>query len=135
MGHQSGREHVCTAYPEVPHLADRRLRRFASAILLRPFKVDKAKQQQADGTPPPPPMSEYEQQVELKRRLRTMLENELLIPRELIFLTRCQRMMQANNQVCRQNRSLNSRSYQVCAQSLGSPSPRINITAHVGLAL
>jgi len=83
---------------------------FASAILLRPFKVDKNKQNK--DSEPLPQLSEYEQQVELKRRLRTMLENELLIPRELIFLTRCQRMMQANN------------------QALGSPSPRINITAH-----
>lgn len=59
-----------------------------------------------------------------------MLENEQLIPRvclsktpfvgpiadvfkELIFLTRCQRMMQANNQL------------------LGSPSARVNLTAKV----
>lgn len=83
---------------------------FASAILLRPFKVDKSKMDK--NKPPPVELTEYEQQVELKRRLRTMLQNEALIPRELIFLTRCQRMMQANN------------------QSLGSPSPRINLTAH-----
>ncbi|KAK1921885.1 putative mitochondrion protein [Papiliotrema laurentii] len=80
---------------------------FASAILLRPFQVQKHKK----GKNPGPELSQYEQQVELKRRFKTMLENEQLIPRELIFLSRCQRMMQANNQV------------------LGSPSSRVNLTA------
>ncbi|WVF67199.1 hypothetical protein IAT40_001947 [Kwoniella sp. CBS 6097] len=82
---------------------------FASAILLRPFQVNKhkkgGKKDQA------PEKTQYEQQVELKQRMKTMLENEQLIPRELIFLTRCQRMMQANNQL------------------LGSPSSRVNLTA------
>ncbi|GFZ51505.1 hypothetical protein JCM24511_09272 [Saitozyma sp. JCM 24511] len=80
---------------------------FASAILLRPFQVRKNRQQKEEK----PELSQYEQQVELKRRMKTMLENEQLIPRELIFLTRCQRMMQANNQL------------------LGSPSSRVNLTA------
>ncbi|WVQ81633.1 hypothetical protein IAT38_003757 [Cryptococcus sp. DSM 104549] len=80
---------------------------FASAILLRPFQVKKGGKKEAAE----PEKSQFEQQVEMKRRLKTMLENEKLIPRELIFLTRCQRMMQANNQV------------------LGSPSSRVNLTA------
>ncbi|GHJ89785.1 hypothetical protein NliqN6_6187 [Naganishia liquefaciens] len=85
---------------------------FASAILLRPFQVDK-RRRAAQNLPEEPPKSEYEQQVELKQRLRNMLANEALIPRELIFITRNQRMSQANN------------------QTIGSLSPRINITAHV----
>lgn len=48
--------------------------RFASAILLRPFRVNKQPKEHVE-------LSEYEQQVELKRRLKTMLENEQLIPR------------------------------------------------------
>lgn len=48
--------------------------RFASAILLRPFRVNKQSKEHVQ-------LSEYEQQVELKRRLQTMLENEQLIPR------------------------------------------------------
>ncbi|WWC64250.1 uncharacterized protein I303_106859 [Kwoniella dejecticola CBS 10117] len=80
---------------------------FASAILLRPFQVNKNKKQKEKI----PEKSQYEQQVELKERMKKMLENEQLIPRELIFLTRCQRMMQANNQL------------------LGSPSSRVNLTA------
>ncbi|KAK8843490.1 hypothetical protein IAR55_007150 [Kwoniella newhampshirensis] len=87
---------------------------FASAILLRPFQVNKLKVkkgQEKVETQEEKDKSQYEQQVELKRRLRTMLENEQLIPRELIFLGRCQRMMQANNQL------------------LGSPSSRVNLTA------
>ena len=80
-----------------------------------------------------PQKTEYELQVELKARFKTMLENEQLIPRvrtpicraskvltrfvqELIFIARCQRMMQANNQL------------------LGSPSNRINLTAKVCLS-
>ncbi|WVQ64100.1 uncharacterized protein L199_002259 [Kwoniella botswanensis] len=81
---------------------------FASAILLRPFQVNKHKNKKQDKLPE---KSQYEQQVELKARMKKMLENEQLIPRELIFLTRCQRMMQANNQL------------------LGSPSSRVNLTA------
>ncbi|WVN91171.1 uncharacterized protein L203_106426 [Cryptococcus depauperatus CBS 7841] len=80
---------------------------FASAILLRPFQVKRDMKKEKKHQE----LSTYEQQVELKNRLRAMLENERLIPRELIFLARCQRMMQANNQV------------------LGSPSSRVNLTA------
>jgi aarF domain-containing kinase len=63
--------------------------------------------------------------MDAKATLRAILESEKLIPRvrpsscvmsmltsqELIFLGRCQRMLQANNQM------------------LGSPSSRVNITA------
>ncbi|KAJ9118281.1 hypothetical protein QFC22_004192 [Naganishia vaughanmartiniae] len=84
---------------------------FASAILLRPFQVDK-RRQAAQKLAEEKPKTEYEQQVELKQKMKTMLANEALIPRELIFITRNQRMSQANN------------------QTIGSLSPRINITAH-----
>ncbi|KZT52596.1 ABC1-domain-containing protein [Calocera cornea HHB12733] len=57
-------------------------------------------------------MSRFEQERSVKLLLKTMLQNEQLIPREIIFITRCMRMMQANN------------------QALGSPSNRINILAH-----
>lgn len=50
--------------------------RFASAILLRPFRVNRANK-----TKETVQLSEYEQQVELKKRLKSMLENEQLIPR------------------------------------------------------
>ncbi|BEI98336.1 hypothetical protein CcaverHIS631_0306350 [Cutaneotrichosporon cavernicola] len=61
--------------------------------------------------PPRPPKTEYEIQMEVKAQFKALLESEQLIPRELIFVGRCQRMLQANNQL------------------LGSPSERINITA------
>lgn len=80
---------------------------FASATLLKPTTVKKEErhgeaQQQK---------SAHQAQNELKERMRTMLENEQLIPRELIFLARSMRMVQAVN------------------QGLGSPSNRINILA------
>lgn len=49
---------------------------FASAILLRPFRVS-----QKQDVNPGPELSQYEQQVELKKRMKMMLENEQLIPR------------------------------------------------------
>jgi hypothetical protein len=58
--------------------------RFASAILLRPFQVKKREEKKDEK----PELSQYEQQVELKRRLKTMLENEQLIPRVSSFRTR-----------------------------------------------
>lgn len=66
----------------------------ASATLLRPHRL--RKKITADATAS---QTTYEQQTGLKDRLRAMLENEKLIPRELIFLARSMRMMQANNQV------------------------------------
>jgi hypothetical protein len=82
MGDRFGREHVScfsTAFSIRPSPDADPVTRFASAILLRPFKVDKSKQNKND--PPKKELTEYEQQVELKRRLRTMLANEALIPR------------------------------------------------------
>ena len=71
---------------------------FASAITLRPFQVDKNQAelaQQKDAKP----KTDYELQVELKERIRNMLENEQKIPRELIFVGRAQRITQSLNQV------------------------------------
>lgn len=83
---------------------------FASATLLRPTTVKKEDRPKptvdADGK------TAHQAQRELKERLKTMLENEQLIPRELIFLARSMRMVQAVN------------------QGLGSPSNRINILAY-----
>lgn len=73
MGHSTRCQHVSRGHAK----SSANDARFASAILLRPFQVNKRKKQkQAEK-----PMSEYEQQVELKRRMKTMLENEQLIPR------------------------------------------------------
>lgn len=87
---------------------------FASAILLRPTRLKTRRNQ----TKTPDilareKMTEYELQLEMKAKLKAMLDNEKLIPRELIFLVRAQRMLQSANQV------------------LGSPSNRVNITASV----
>jgi aarF domain-containing kinase len=54
--------------------------------LLRPFQVNKNKRAKAEEKP----KTEYEQQVELKQRLKSMLENEQLIPRvSLLILVTC----------------------------------------------
>ncbi|EJU01669.1 ABC1-domain-containing protein [Dacryopinax primogenitus] len=84
---------------------------FASATLLRPTRL-KRKQPEKKVEEPQTQMSRFEQERSLKVLLKTLLENEQLIPREIIFITRTMRMMQANN------------------QALGSPSNRINILAH-----
>lgn len=72
MGYRPGRQHVSP-------LPVRLTIRFASAILLRPFQVNKNKKD-ATGQPEVA-KSDYERQVELKTRLKSMLENEQLIPR------------------------------------------------------
>jgi len=82
---------------------------FASATLLRPFRTRKQKRPASDSPGAP---GSFEAQISVKEKLKNMLQNEKLIPRELVFLTRCMRMMQANN------------------QTLGSPVNRINILAH-----
>ncbi|GAA6034088.1 hypothetical protein JCM8097_000689 [Rhodosporidiobolus ruineniae] len=84
---------------------------FASLTLLRPHKLRRTKAEEA-AQKEKKAVSEYEAQVGLKERLKTMLESEELIPRELIFVTRAMRMMQGNN------------------QTVGSPTNRINILAH-----
>ncbi|GAA6014657.1 hypothetical protein JCM11491_000184 [Sporobolomyces phaffii] len=87
---------------------------FASLTLLRPHKLKK--QHEGEGQTEAEKkfgeQNRYEQQVGLKARIKTMLESEELIPRELVFVTRGLRMLQANN------------------QAMGSPSNRINIHAH-----
>ncbi|CAE6453877.1 unnamed protein product [Rhizoctonia solani] len=82
---------------------------FSSAILLKPHRVHKPDPSQEESQDVP--TDQYSQQVMLKEKMRTFLEFQDLIPRELIFVGRAQRMLQANN------------------QSLGSPSNRLNITA------
>ncbi|CAE6405153.1 unnamed protein product [Rhizoctonia solani] len=82
---------------------------FSSAILLRPHRVQKPDPSQQEHQDVP--SDHYSQQVMLKEKMKTFLEFQDLIPRELIFVGRAQRMLQANN------------------QSLGSPSNRLNITA------
>lgn len=72
---------------------------FASAITLRPFQVTKDEKQLSNEGTRPAPKTEYELQVELKERLQGMLESQEKIPRELIFVGRAQRIIQALNQV------------------------------------
>ncbi|KAH7343966.1 putative mitochondrion protein [Rhizoctonia solani] len=101
---------------------------FSSAILLRPHRVQKPdpSQENQDASTdhysqqvyavccPSLPLSGYPKPFVismLKEKMKTFLEFQDLIPRELIFVGRAQRMLQANN------------------QSLGSPSNRLNITA------
>lgn len=88
---------------------------FASATLLRPFKTRRKQGPKlgADGQlAKQPTNTAYESSLKIKETMKTILENEALIPRELIFIVRSMRMMQGNNQV------------------LGSPTNRINIMAH-----
>ncbi|CAE6485343.1 unnamed protein product [Rhizoctonia solani] len=82
---------------------------FSSAILLRPHRVQKPDPSQQENHDIS--SDHYSQQLMLKEKMKTFLEFQDLIPRELIFVGRAQRMLQANN------------------QSLGSPSNRLNITA------
>ncbi|KAG9101983.1 methionine-synthesizing 5- methyltetrahydropteroyltriglutamate--homocysteine methyltransferase [Ceratobasidium sp. 370] len=85
---------------------------FASSILLRPHRIQKNEQStNPEEDHDEKQMDNFAQQAALKEKLRTFLEFQDLIPRELIFVGRAQRMLQANN------------------QSLGSPSNRLNITA------
>jgi aarF domain-containing kinase len=74
---------------------------FASAITLRPFQVEKKDDSSLEAAKDAnvKPKTDYELQVELKERIRNMLENEQKIPRELIFVGRAQRITQSLNQV------------------------------------
>lgn len=83
---------------------------FASATLLQPFKMRKKKTLSGQGEFVEH-SDTFEQQSAFRTRLKSFLENEQLVPRELIFLTRCMRMLQATNQL------------------LGSPVNRINLLA------
>lgn len=85
---------------------------FASATLMRPW----SRSQQRGGPPPPirakeSDRSELERNQVMKEKLKTFLVNVELVPKELIFLGRCMRIVQNNN------------------QSLGSPVNRLNILA------
>jgi len=90
---------------------------FASLTLLRPHRLRKKSPEEQNKTTA---VSRSEQQASLKERIKTMLAQEDLLPRPLVFVTRAMRMMQGNN------------------QAVGSPSNRINILAHwaaTGLAI
>ncbi|BGP24726.1 hypothetical protein JCM10295v2_003645 [Rhodotorula toruloides] len=95
---------------------------FASLTLLRPHRLRK-KESEEEMTKEEREKRErdkFEQRAGLKERLKTMLESEELIPRQLIFVTRAMRMMQGNN------------------QAVGSVTNRLAISAHwaaTGLAL
>ncbi|KZV97486.1 ABC1-domain-containing protein [Exidia glandulosa HHB12029] len=93
---------------------------FASSILLRPHRLKPKPRKPSEGkdgeeekqlTPEEYKALMFQQQEAMKKRVKTFLQNEELIPRELIFIGRVQRMLQGNNQV------------------LGSPSNRVNLTA------
>ncbi|BGP32160.1 hypothetical protein JCM10296v2_003940 [Rhodotorula toruloides] len=95
---------------------------FASLTLLRPHRVRKKKSEEEMTIEEREKREreKYEQRAGLKERLKTMLESEELIPRQLIFVTRAMRMMQGNN------------------QAVGSVTNRLAISAHwaaTGLAL
>ena len=91
---------------------------FASATLLRPTTVkgDKDKvDRQGDAEKP----SEYDRQMGLRDRIKSFLAHQERIPLEIIFITRCMKMAQYNN------------------QGLGSPVNRVNIFgrwASIGLS-
>ncbi|KAG0144455.1 hypothetical protein CROQUDRAFT_660017 [Cronartium quercuum f. sp. fusiforme G11] len=85
---------------------------FASATLLKPFKSRQSSGSSTRGNQGEATLTAYEKDMKIKETLKGLLENEQLVPRELIFIVRCMRMMQGNN------------------QALGSPSNRINILAH-----
>ncbi|MBW0493179.1 hypothetical protein O181_032894 [Austropuccinia psidii MF-1] len=87
---------------------------FASATLLKPFQISMSPT--SNDKKLKPKISAYESSLKIKETMKTLLENEALIPQELIFIVRCMRMMQGNN------------------QALGSPTNRINILAHAAAA-
>ncbi len=87
---------------------------FASATLLQPWKKPKAKGEQDSNHR----KTDLEVQQEMKDKIKNFLVSVELIPKELIFVGRSMRIIQANNQV------------------LGSPVNRLNILAkHAASAL
>lgn len=87
---------------------------FASATLLRPWKKPKSKGEQETTQR----KSDLEVQREMKEKIKNFLVSVELVPKELIFVGRSMRIIQANNQV------------------LGSPVNRLNILArHAASAL
>ncbi|PWZ03230.1 ABC1-domain-containing protein [Testicularia cyperi] len=89
---------------------------FASATLLRPWSKPKSKAEETEGEHAR--KSDLELQREMKDKLKNFLVHVELLPKELIFVGRSMRIIQANNQV------------------LGSPVNRLNILAkHAAAAL
>ncbi|KAE8229964.1 hypothetical protein CF326_g5047 [Tilletia indica] len=87
----------------------------ASATLLRPWNPNQGKNK--DGVPTPR-KTDLELQRDIKDKIKNFLQHVELLPLELIFVGRCGRIMQANN------------------QCLGSPVNRLNILAkHASTAL
>ncbi|KAF8424295.1 ABC1 domain protein [Tirmania nivea] len=82
----------------------------ASMTMLRPYRGSIGGAGEA-GEGLKKELTPYERQLLFKNTLRASLLHEELIPRELIFLGRCMRILQANNQL------------------LGSPVNRLNILA------
>ncbi|CAH7673067.1 ABC1 family-domain-containing protein [Phakopsora pachyrhizi] len=81
---------------------------FASATVLQSITKSK-KNQKVIGKKM---TNDYEKSLRIKENLKKLLENENLVPKELIFIGRSMRMIQANN------------------QTLGSPVNRIKILTH-----
>ncbi|EJD49076.1 ABC1-domain-containing protein [Auricularia subglabra TFB-10046 SS5] len=88
----------------------------ASSILLRPHRMKKRENrdlslEERELTPEQQKEKAYQMQQEMMNRMKSFLQNEELIPKELMFIGRCQSMLQGNN------------------QALGSPSNRVNLIA------
>ncbi|KAK0556881.1 hypothetical protein OC846_000908 [Tilletia horrida] len=95
-------------------LADDSSELLASATLLRPWNPNRGKNKEANQRK----KTDLELQTEIKEKIRNLLQHVELLPLELIFVGRCGRIMQANN------------------QCLGSPVNRLNILAkHASTAL
>lgn len=68
----------------------------ASATLMRPWKAKKPKDAaKEDDTPK---KTDLERSREMKERFKSFLVNVELVPMELVFIGRCLRIVQANNQ-------------------------------------
>lgn len=80
----------------------------ASLVLLRPYQGFRSK-----NSPKPEDMDRFTRELLAKERLKTFLLNQDKVPKEIIFIGRCMRMMQANN------------------QKFGSPVNRVSIMASV----
>ena len=89
---------------------------FASATLLRPWSKPKSRSENNEGQHAR--KTDLELQSEMKEKLKSFLVHTELLPKELLFVGRSMRIIQANNQV------------------LGSPVNRLNILArHAAAAL
>jgi aarF domain-containing kinase len=68
---------------------------FATATLMRPWK---AKSKESPEEKEKNKKTDLERSRELKERFKTFLVNVELVPMELVFIGRCLRIVQANNQ-------------------------------------